>query len=338
VPSSDCCCCRPWQPAAQADNGSVTRTALAADTAFTTAGAVELVSRTMTLDAGESRHIRARLEATSSTTAIVGMTNSIRCVNASGALVGVKSASGRNHEGSDTTTYATPGHLPIYADLLFTAPSAGTYKCSLYGSTYTSATTTYSLTAVAGNTWIETSDTDQTGAHWWQNPACESADTDGRCTYVGDGAADPDAWVFYSDGTPLYKWQADPAATSVDALANIELTTCYRGTGSCADTMEEYDRGTNAVVDLRLDFIQLDSTGHACRTHQQSARRTITDDAHHYVGNFALSDIPIDATCGTRTFLLRIYVKHVEGQTVKIDGVQSGTTSLTNGIALNRFA
>lgn len=34
---------------------------------------------------------------------------------------------------------------------------------------------------------------------------------------------------------------------------------------------------------------------------------------------------------------LPVYVKHVAGQTVKIDGVQSGTTSLTNGIAMNRF-
>jgi hypothetical protein len=34
---------------------------------------------------------------------------------------------------------------------------------------------------------------------------------------------------------------------------------------------------------------------------------------------------------------MRVYVKHVSGQTVKIDGVQSGITSLTNGIAFNHF-
>jgi hypothetical protein len=328
-----------WQPVAWSDNGAVTRTTLAADTDFTKAAPVEMVSRTLTLRADESRHVRTRLEATSSTTAIVGMTNRIQCVNvdAPTVVVGIKSASGRNHEGSDTTTYATPGHLPIYADLLFTAPSAGTYRCSLYAVTYASSATGYSLTAVAGGTWIETSDSAQKGAGWWQNPACASADTDGGCTYVGGGAADPDAFVFYDDGTPVTKWAADPAATSVDVLANIELTTCYTGTDSCAASMQAYPRGTNASVELRLQFLQLDSTGHTCQKNEQVVTRTITDDAHHLVGNLALSGVPFSSACDTRDFVLRVYVKHVAGQTVKIDGVQSGATSLTNGIAMNRF-
>ncbi|TDD28992.1 hypothetical protein E1287_31760 [Actinomadura sp. KC06] len=249
----------------------------------------------------------------------------------------MKSASARNHEGSDTTSYAIPGHLPIYADLLFTAPSAGTYTCSLVASTYSTIGSDYRLTAVRNSTWLETSDVDQVGARWWQNPACESADTNGACTYVGAGEADPSAWVFYSDGTPRYKWQAHPAATAVEARANLMLTTCPRGTASCADRMENHDRGTNAVVALRFEFIQLDTTAHACRTHQQATQKTITDDAHHYVTYFSLAAIPIDPACGTREFLMRIYVKHVSGQTVKIDGVQSGSTSLTNGIAFNRL-
>ncbi|MFF0000334.1 hypothetical protein [Streptomyces avermitilis] len=327
-----------FQPVASADNGTVTRTALASDTEFTTGGAVELIGRSITLGAGESRHVRARLEATSSTTAVVGMTNAIRCVNSSGVTVGVKSASARNHEGYDTTSYATAGHLPIYADLLFTAPSAGTYRCGLVGSTYSTSGSAYHLTAVAGNTWIEISDTAQASAGWWQNPSCESADTSGACTYVGGGAADSEAWVFYGDGTPASKWEAHPSARTVDAQANLELTTCPVGTASCASAMQDHPRGENAVVDLRFDFIQLDTTGHACATHQQSSRKTITDDAHHSVSYFAISDIPINSACGTRTFIMRIYVKYVEGQTLKIDGVQSGVTSLTNGIAFNRFS
>ncbi|MCH0541980.1 hypothetical protein I3F58_20900 [Streptomyces sp. MUM 203J] len=246
-------------------------------------------------------------------------------------------ASARNHEGHDTNTYATPGHLPIYADLLLTAPVTGAYTCYLYGSAYSTLTGEHHLTAVAGNTWLEVSDTDQAGASWWQNPSCESADPDGRCTYVGDGTAAQDAWVFYRDGTPVQKWQAHPAAATVSAQANLELTTCYKGTASCADTMEEYARGRNAVVDLRFEFIQLDRTGHACRTHSTSTRRTVTDDAHHYAAYLRLSDLRIESDCGTRTFLMRVYVKHVSGQTIKIDGTQKGVTSLTNGIAFNNF-
>ncbi|WP_326785238.1 hypothetical protein [Streptomyces sp. NBC_00151] len=316
---------------------SVTRGTLSVDTDIPPGVTVDLVRRTMVLDAGENRHLHARLEATSSTTGIVGLTERIRCLNASGATASVVAASARNHEGSDTTTYATPGHLPLYADLLFTAPTAGTYTCILQGTAYSSLTGSYHLTAVADNTWLETDDADQTGARWWQNPACESNDSTGACTYVGDGAARRNAWVFYDDGTPVYKWQAHPDAVSVSAQANLELTTCYQGTASCAAGMQAYPRGENAVVDTRLDFIQLDATGHTCRTHSTTARRTITDDAHHAVGYFSLSAVPIDSACGTRTFILRVYVAYVSGQTVKIDGIQSGTTSLTNGIAFNNF-
>ncbi|WP_406466367.1 hypothetical protein OHB07_38950 (plasmid) [Streptomyces sp. NBC_00111] len=298
---------------------------------------VDLVQRTMALGAGEKRHLRGRLEATSTTTGIVGLTQRIRCLNGLGATVSVVAASARNHEGSDTTTYATPGHLPLYADLLFTAPSAGTYVCVLQGTAYSSLPGSYHLTALANNTWLETDDTDRTGARWWQNPACESDDSAGACTYVGGGAGRPDAWVFYDDGTPVYKWQAHPDAVSVSAQANLELTTCYQGTASCAAAMEVYPRGKNAVVDSRFELVQLDATGHTCRTSSVTARRTITDDAHHAVGYSSLTDVPIDAACGTRTFLLRIYLKHISGQTVKIDGIQSGATSLTNGIAFNNF-
>ncbi|MFJ9622038.1 hypothetical protein [Streptomyces sp. NPDC101181] len=326
-----------WSAPAAAGPGSVTRTTLTTDTDIPRGVTVDLLRRTMTLAAGEKRHLRGRLEATSSTTGIVGMTQRIRCLNASGSTVPVVAASARNHEGNDTTTYAKPGHLPLYADLLFTAPAAGDYTCVLQGTAYSTLPGTYHLTAVADNTWLETDDADQLGAHWWQNGACESADAAGGCTYVGDGAAAREAWVFHDDGTPVHTWQAHPDAVTVSAQANVELTTCYRGTASCASTMHVYPRGRNAVVHTRFELVQLDSAARACRTHTFAADRTITDDAHHAVTYSSLSDIPIDPACGTRTFLLRVYLKHVSGQTVKIDGVQSGVTSLTNGIAFNNF-
>jgi len=323
---------------ALADSGPVERTTLSKDVEITPGVTTKLIGRTLTLKSGEKRHLRARLEATSSTTGIVGLTSRIKCVDPAGAATPVVAASARNHEGHDTDTYAVPGHLPLYADLLLTAPAAGTYTCGLYGSAYSSLSGEYHLTAVANSTWLEVSGSDQTGAGWWQNPACESADSGGNCTYVGSGSADPDAWIFYDDGTPVQKWQASPSVSSVAAQANVELTTCYNGTASCATAMHRYPRGTNAVVDTRFDFIQLDTTGHACRTSStETSRRTITDDGHHYAAYFSLPDVPVDPSCGTRTFILRVYVKHVSGQTVKIDGVQSGVTSLTNAIAFNKF-
>ncbi|MFF8963903.1 hypothetical protein ACF1BK_14295 [Streptomyces globisporus] len=326
-----------WSAPAAAGSGDVTRLTLAADTDIPRGVTVDLVRRTMTLTAGEKRHLRGRLEATSTTTGIVGLTQRVRCLDASGSTVPVVAASARNHEGSDTTSYAKPGHLPLYADLLFTAPAAGVYTCVLQGTAYSTLPGTYHLTAVAGSTWLETDDADQRGAHWWQNGACESADTAGGCTYVGDGSAGPDAWIFYNDGTPVHKWQAHPDAVTVSAQANVELTTCYQGTASCASAMHAYPRGRNAVVHTRFELVQLDAADRTCRTHRFAADRTITDDAHHAVGYSKLSGIPIDEACGSRSFLLRVYVKHVSGQTVKVDGVQSGVTSLTNGMAFNNF-
>ncbi|WP_328653179.1 hypothetical protein OG598_04655 [Micromonospora sp. NBC_00330] len=322
---------------AHADDGPVTRVTLTSANSFHSRVEERLVSRTVTLAAGESRHIRGRLQATSSVQQIVSMNNTLKCVNPAGAVVGTTSTSSRNHEGSDTTYYAKPGHLPIYADLLFTAPSAGTYTCGMYGYTASTSLDGYYLTAVATDTWLEVSDTNQVGARWWQNPACSSTGTSSTCTYVGAGTST--AWVFYDDGTPVHKWNAAANATSAQALATLELTTCYTGTASCKSAIDAYEqpRGTNAVVDVRFEFIQLDPTAHTCRTTSTAtSRKTIRDDAHHYVANFALTGVPIDPTCGTRTFIMRIFVKHVSGNPIKIDGVQS-TTSLTNGIAMNIF-
>jgi hypothetical protein len=321
---------------ARADAGPVTRVTLTSANDFRPGIEERLLSRTVTLAAGESRHVRGRLEATSSVTQIVAMNDTLKCVNAAGAVVGITATSSRNHEGSDTDYYATDGHLPVYADLLFTAPSAGTYTCGLYAYTASSSLTNYYLTAVAGNTWLEVSNTHQVGARWWQNPTCNSTGTSGTCTYVGAGTST--AWVFYNDGTPVHKWNAAGNARSVQALANLELTTCYTGTASCSGVdAYERTRGTNAVVDVRFEMIQLDTTAHTCRTTSTAtSRKTIPDDAHHYVVNLALSGITIDPACGTRTFIMRIFVQHVSGNPLKIDGVQN-TTSLTNGIAMNIF-
>ncbi|MFC8831284.1 hypothetical protein ACFT9I_38790 [Streptomyces sp. NPDC057137] len=326
-----------WPTPAQAGTGGNTRVTLTADSDIPRGATVELLRQTLTLAAGEKRHLRSRLEATSSTTGIVGLTNRVKCVNAAGTTVPVIAASARNHEGYDTATYATPGHLPLFADLLLTAPAAGVYTCFLYGSAYSTLPGTYHLTAVAKGTWLEVSTTDQVGARWWQNPSCESADTAKACTYVGTAPARSDAWVFYDDGTPAYQWRAQQNATAVSAQANVELTTCPKGTASCAASMQAHPRGENAVVDTRFEFVQLDATDHACRTHSTAARKTVTDDAHHSVAYFALADLPVDPGCGSREFIMRVYVKHVSGQTVKIDGVQGGLTSLTNGIAFNHL-
>ncbi|MCA2213283.1 hypothetical protein [Jidongwangia harbinensis] len=325
--------------AAQADRGPVDRTTLPGETSFRPgAGLVRIVGTTLTLAAGESRHLRGRLEATSDTKDVVAMNATVRCL-AGPVQVGVSASSSRNHEGYDTTYYALDGHLPLYADLLFTAPAAGTYECGLYGVTASTSNPDYTLTAVPGRTWLEASRTDQAGAHWWQNPVCDSIGSSPTCSYIGPGQPGH-AFVFYEPGLPHDQWTPGPGTTAVQASANVTLTTCYRLTASCSPSrVPEADRlprgpESRSVVRLRLEALQMNAAGsHTCHTNATApSTAQIMDDAHHYTAYLALPDIPVRPDCG-RVFMLRVFVEHVSGSPVKIDGLQS--TSLTNGMMLN---
>jgi hypothetical protein len=321
-----------------ADRGQVTRLNLASPVNFAPSSDTPIVQTTLTMTANQSRHLSGRLEATSSTPNVVAMNATIKCFSGS-TLVGVAATSSRNHEGNDTTSYATDGHLPLLADLLFTAPSSGSYQCGLYGKTAASSTPSYHLTAVAGgSTWLKVSQTDQVGAHWWQNRACNSTGSSSTCSYIGPGQPDT-AFVFYETGAPHDQWTVGSQTTEAEALANITMTTCYRLTSSC-DRVAEADRlprapGSHSVVNVQLQVLQMTADGsHTCNTTTTAmSSRTILDDAHHYTANLALPRVAVRTDCGRR-FMLRVYVNHVSGSPVKIDGLQ-GAASLSNGIMMN---
>jgi hypothetical protein len=325
--------------AAQADKGIVDRQTLAAEVSFgPPSGVTLIVGTTLRLAAGESRHLRGRLEATSDTENIVAMNATVQCLSGS-TQVGVSATSSRNHEGFDTVSYAIDGHLPLYADLLFTAPSSGSYRCGLYGMTASTSTIGYHLTAVPGSTWLEASRSDQVGSHWWQNPACDSKGTSPTCSYIGPGQP-ASAFVFYEPGLPHDQWAAGASTTTVQALANVTLTTCYRLTASCSSSRVPEEnrlpraRNSKSVVGLRLEALQMDADGsHTCNNNPGPvSTATILDDAHHYTAYLSLPSVPVLSTCG-RTFILRVFVEHMSGSPVKIDGMQA--TSLTNGMMLN---
>jgi hypothetical protein len=74
---------------ASADHGSVTRVSLAANRTFSEPEGLKLiVSRALTLTAGEARHVKGRLQAASSTTQIVAMNIMVRCLDSAGVQVG----------------------------------------------------------------------------------------------------------------------------------------------------------------------------------------------------------------------------------------------------------
>ncbi len=300
-------------------------------------GNVLVVEKTLDLAAGEARHLRGRLEAVSSTTGTVAMNATLICKDQAGVKVGSSATSSRNHEGSDAP-YKDVGHLPLYVDMLFVAPAAGTYKCGLYGLTDVSNATEYHLAVVTGGkTWLQVSNENQPGANWWRGPACSSTGDSATCTYLGTSAK-ADTFVFYNDGSTPVKWRHAPGTTSVQALADVTVTTCYKGTASC-DGVPDSERlprtsSSYSSVSFRMDVIQLDAAGsHTCRlTQTEPVTNKVSDEAHHYTAYLSLPSVPVDSSCGDQ-FLLRVYVKHLSGSPIKIDGQQS--TSLTNGIMMN---
>ncbi|MGD7787621.1 hypothetical protein ACQCX2_04795 [Propionibacteriaceae bacterium Y1700] len=316
--------------------GPVTTTKLSSAKSINPGNRVTVLQKAMYLQSGEKRHVRARIDTTSSTDKVVALTLSITCTNASGTVIGKSRATARNHEGFDGP-YKITGRLPIYADALLTAPAAGTYTCALEAWTASSVISDYHLTAVANDTWLQTSDTDQVGAYQWTNPACDSQGTLASCTYLGAGT--DTSFLFYDDGTPRHVWTASSSATSVDVAASYTLTTCYTNTSSCKnESIKPYQKPSGSVVtvmDATLQLIQLDATNHTCHTTTNKIRATISDPAHHYAISQTLGSIPIRSDCGSRDFLVRVQLDHISGQPVKVDGQQS-SAALATAIIKNR--
>jgi|GEM_PF-4574073 len=316
--------------------GSTTTTPLTSPKTIPHDATTIVLQRSLSLSAGEKRHVRARIDTTSSTTLVVALTLVIRCRDSSGALVGLGRAVARNHEGYDAP-YKITGRLPLYADALLTAPSAGTYTCAMEAWTASSATSNYHLTAVANDTWLQISDIDQTGAQQLTNPACDSKGTFASCTYLGAGTNT--MWLFYSDGTPAQTWAASATATGVDVAASYTVTTCPTGTASCQQSfLAPYQKpsgSVNTVVTATLEVIQLDATRHTCATTSTSTTATVSDAAHHFAFSQTLSAVPIRSDCGSRDFVVRVRIDRVSGQPLKIDGTQN-TTALATAVVKNR--
>lgn len=324
---------------ARADRGTVSKYFPTRSVQFRDGdGDVLVVEKTLNLVAGDRRHLHARLEAVSSTKQIVAMNAVIKCFGT--GLIG-QSTTSRNHEGSDGP-YAEPGHLPLYVDLLVSVETAGTYRCGLYAKTSGNVSGGYNLAVVTGGqSWLEISDSPQYGADRWENPVCGSTGSEPSCTFVGP--SNKDSFVFYDDGTPKKKWTRAAGTSAVEALANVTVTTCYQGTSSCdgipaGDQLPRPTGGSSkSVISFRLDVLQLDVAGsHTCKTTQSPVEtNNITDNAHHYTAYLSIPNVAVDKTCGD-TFMMRVYVKHISGSGIKIDG-QQGATSLTNGIMMNLY-
>lgn len=303
------------------------------------------------LASGESRLLTGQLQARSSSSRNVEQQAGISCDGTTGGTV----RTSRNNEGRDKRYSTGAGVLSISVRYLFTAPDAGTYTCRLWG-----LASNDSLTALGGKrTWLEISTTGERRAIQWTQGPCDSRGrvsktsddlSDSECVYVVPararqrGTRYPDRAYALVDSNA----RADLLARAIDVIGDVELTTCYSGTGSCLANVARY--GTwraPTVVETRLEVFQLDPLGHSCGAVTYSGSRkfmrtNIGPDAHHFKVHHRVSHaVSVIPPCTGRA-LVRLAVRVISGSPVKIDGsttVRNGRSALalSNGIARNLY-
>lgn len=299
-----------------------------------------VVSHDLALQTGETRRISDRLETTISSGEGAEVDNVIVCLDmTTGEQTQVAQASGTNHPGSGA------GHIALYGSLLFTAPHTGTFRCQARTSTSDGNRFNYHMTAIAGTfpngTWLQISNADEVGSHWWSNPTCNSAGAD-PCVYLG-ASGDPITTHIFQDGAAPYSWTAANDAVEAEVTATVQVTSCPHGSSSCQPGQWGPDgvifgigKPDEAVVRTHLEFVQLDAAGSFCRTNSSpDTVYSISNSVHHKVINYYMHP-QISTVCGgSRRFLLRVVMTYVSGNPVKID---SGSFPLDYHSASNASA
>jgi len=178
------------------------------------------------------------------------------------------------------------------------------------------------MNVLKNRTYLQVSDADEVGSHWWQNPDCTSTGV-GDCVYLGPGQPASQAYLLdarTSDGSPADPWFAADNATQAVVTANVEATTCYRGSSSC--NHKGIDVSDNSTVVSHLEAVQVDRHGLACNVTQSPDRTDVIGNIpHHYNIAYTPMVVPVLSTCGgSREFIVRVFIRMVSGNPVKIDG------------------
>ena len=311
-----------------------------------------LASETVTLQPGAYR-IFGQVAFTSTSGAHVLAVSWVECKGDDGTQ-SEQGQTNQNYQGEFTGIGDSYPEIGVYIakpSLLFYAPTAQKYTCGIYASS-----TTPSLTVIAADdflgpaTWLQVSSASE-DANWWQNAFCDmygntvpTAQNDySQCLYLGGASGQQDVYEFDNDGSPNQLWTpADTDAAFISAQDSLLVTTCYYGTHSCTSDNSEgwwtsiWDDPGGTRVLSHLELIQLDNLGNFCKVSQSPDEITWVGNApHHYMIYHSLNDVPVYPECGSRQFKLRMYVKYLSGNPVKIDGSHygGGGTAFTHAYA-----
>lgn len=181
----------------------------------------------------------------------------------------------------------------------------------------------------ASDTYLKVS-ASETGARQIEGDPCASSDLTGTCKYVG--SATPTRSVF----DVASAWAALPARTSVDAVADVQITVCSYGSPTC------YYSGSNgwAQYRYRLSVPQVTSGGATCQANAGawSGVLTLYNDTAHHLPLHLRRTVPVDLGCAGSLFKVKFELQWMLGDPIKIDGVQSnaaGTIVRGNAILMN---
>jgi len=294
-----------------------------------------LAFQDVAMSAGESRRVEAHATVVMTEAGTQAGSSSRKSIDFSAQVQCVDPATGMSPSpGTTPTSYAETssvrqpdGTLPgppdmLAPSLLFTAPSAGVYRCQLV--VYTDPGD--KLTTWGTNNWLGVSNAAAPGSHWWMNPPCNSGGTAQTCTYIGGSGSKPREFDVFRDdalvlGAQPYTWTADGTAASVYARANVQVTTCYSGSLSCEDGQMNGGDSDHTTVDSYLEVTQLDAQGQPCNTTRSPQRRDVVGkEPHHYNIAYDLPNIPRLDSCGSDNFRMLVHLKWVDGNILKIDG------------------
>lgn len=311
------------------------------------------------LRAGENRLIHGRLRAQNRTRRNIGQLAGVGC---GGGIV----LTTRNNEGLERRYREGRGVLAVRVRSLLVADRSGWYVCSLWGA----ALHPGRMVALAdgGGTFVEMNRSGLPGAVQLFEDRCAAVGASPGCYLVPGaraGTGFPAATVAFeavrygrepgetADGA-LWGHRAqralDAAAsgaaegvvgdvsppgapTHLTYMADLQVTTCYRNTGSCLDAVDRYGTAGGSVVETQVEVVEGDLTlRHAdekagvpgaascpLRRRGPALRTLVTNGAHHQKIHHSFGGpLVAGSTCG-RDVLVRLLVRVVSGNPIKIE-------------------
>lgn len=333
------------------------------------------VSTTIGLSAGQPIYLVAKGTTTSNTsTGIMMFGMQVACGTSSSNIAGAYQST-QNHEGS-LAYPSSPGRLSLQVRYLFVAPTAGTYTCwmlvkNLAGKDGDSKILTLKK---GGETYI-TDPSRAPGAAAWGTELDDSdfvkakkpetsAGNECTRTVLGvttaidppiSGESEPNLKTYCKGsvhlgpnlpaGNSVYSlksenWKPANGKTTIKAVADIELTACYYGTGSCPKYAwgAVSDKSKSSYVKTRLIVQQFPAGSQTpCSTTSTNPLATeIKATTHHLKVYHDLKNIPVkgekdSSGCGADSyFVSKVYVIRTDGNPVRIEDSRYSQNILMN--------